>query len=127
MDHDLLRIALRANAGFSAASALVLLVGGTALADWLGIPSPIVYLVGLALLPWTALAWWATMSLDALAVHSIIVGDVLWVVGSVIVVAGWSDQLTAAGIRAVLAVAIVVAGFAATQLIGVRRRVGEIA
>ncbi|MGI9666870.1 MAG: hypothetical protein ACR2N2_07210 [Acidimicrobiia bacterium] len=121
MSSNLLRNALRLNAGFSAASAAVLIVGGASLATWLGVPTEIVYIVGFGLLPFAALAWWTSRTLDRRSTMAIIVGDVVWVVLAFAVIFGVEDAMSAAGAWALALVSIVVADFAIAQTIGLRR------
>ncbi len=117
----LLHNALRGNAMFSAVSAFVLLLGGTQLADWIGVPTAIVYLLGVGLLPWAAFAWWASRSLARWAAMAVIAGDIAWVVGAIIVVLGMSDEMTPQGVWGLVVVSVAVAAFGIVQTIGLRR------
>ena len=121
MSDRLLRIALRANAVFSGVSAGVLIAGGSALAEWLGIPTAIIVLVGLGLVPWAGFAWWTSRTLELTAVRVIIAGDIAWVVGAIVVLIGFGDDMTTAGVWSLALVSIGVADFAIAQSIGLRR------
>jgi len=121
-DDRLLRIALRANATFSTGCALVAGLGGAPLAAALGIPAP-AFLPGLALnlLGFAAfLAWFSTRERMAPAIGwTVVVLDLLWVVGTLPVVAG--GTLTRTGNAVALAVAAVVGLWAGLQAAGLRR------
>lgn len=121
---SLLRRALQGNGLFSVLSGLVLLLGAGPLSTFLGItPALALSISGVILLlygadllyvarrdpPRRALAWAA------------VVLDVLWVVGSALVLwQGWLP-LTTAGRWAVILVAEVVGLFAIAQFVGIRR------
>ena len=117
----LLHNALRGNAMFSAVSAFVLLLGGAELAEWIGVPTAIVYLLGVGLLPWAAFAWWTSRTLARWAVIAVIAGDITWVVGAIVVVFGLSDEMTSQGVWGLIVVSVAVAAFGVVQAIGLRR------
>lgn len=79
-------------------------------------------LVGLGLLPFAALCWWAAAGpVERLRSETplIIAGDIAWVVASIVtVLLGW---YSGGGIVAVLAMAAVVDVFAVLQFVGWRR------
>jgi len=88
---------------------------GTGHSDW-------VRLVGLALVPFAALVAWLSTT-DRLSLQKytmgIIVGDVGWVIASVVtVLLGWYGGT---GIAVVLAMALAVDAFAIGQFVAVRR------
>lgn len=121
MSSNLLRNALRLNSGFSTISAAVLLIGGASLAQWLGVPTAAVYVVGVGLLPFAGFAWWTSNTLDERATIAIIIGDVAWVVIAAIIIFGIDDAMSVAGAWALALVSIAVADFAIAQTIGLRR------
>ena len=59
MDDRLLRTTLSANAVLSGATGVGLASLAGVLDDPLGIPAPVLVLVGVGLLPWAASLWWA--------------------------------------------------------------------
>ncbi len=125
LEHDRfrwLRHALRANAGFSALSALALVAGSAALARRFGVANPL----WLTLLGWnlaafaTALVWLASRSPIPLGAARIVVAlDLAWVLASGVVLA--TGPLTAAGHWAVAIVADAVLVLAIAQAVGIRR------
>ncbi|MDX1578169.1 MAG: hypothetical protein R3266_06780 [Gemmatimonadota bacterium] len=119
-----LRRALLANAWFSAASALVLILGAGPVAAWMGVPSAgLLRVLGVALALFAAgLAWIARSDPlpRALAVGATL-SDAAWVLGSAVLVLGFPEQLTVAGRWTVMLVAFVVAVMGAAQAVGLRR------
>ena len=90
---------------------------------WLGVSSIVVLVVGLALIPWGAMLLIYSRRDEVRKPEATLamVGDELWVVGSVILVAGFPDALTSGGKVLTLAVAAVIALFAALEFVGIRR------
>lgn len=125
MDNSgLLRVALRLNAAFSGLSGLVLILLPETMGLLLGFSSPAVFLViGVGLLGFSAdlihqatrerMAGWRALYAS--------LGDVLWVLGSVVGVLVWADYLTAVGVAIVLAVAALVLCFGIAQLAGLNK------
>lgn len=118
-----LRLVLRANATTSALGGLVMAVAPHQLDELLGTSHPgWVRLVGLALLPFAALvAWLSTGDAERLRrfVPGIVIGDVGWVVASVVtVLLGWYSTT---GVVIVLAMAAAVDAFAVLQWMFARR------
>lgn len=125
MDNSgLLRVALRLNAAFSGLSGLVLILLPEQMGLLLGFSSPAVFLVvGVGLLGFSAdlihqatrekMAGWRALYAS--------LGDVLWVLGSVVGVLVWADYLSAAGVAIVLAVAALVLCFGIAQLAGLNK------
>jgi len=117
----LLRGALTANAVFSSVSGLVLAVFAVPLSDWLGVPT------------WVAVALGVGLGLFGISVYSIarnpkpglvkqiIVSDVAWVVGSIVLLVGFPDALSTQGRWAVVVVALIVADFGLMQWLGLKR------
>ncbi len=123
----LLRTALLANAEFSLISGLVLAVFSGRIADWIGAPRLVVLLIGIGLVPWGAYLFIASRRevIRRSDAWSAIVGDDAWVTGTLVLVLGFPTALTSAGNAVAVAVAIVVAGFAVVQFIGLRRMIGS--
>ena len=122
MNDNTLRLVLRLNAANSAICGAALIVFGGPLADVLGVDRPgWVRLVGAGLLPFAAaLVWVAAGDAERLRrfVPGIVVGDIGWVLASVVtLVAGWYSGV---GIALVIAMAVLVDGFAMLQWRGVR-------
>ena len=121
-DDKLLRLALRLNATFSAACGLLCLVAAAPLASRLGVPdSAILVGLGANLAIFAAfLVWLSTRVRIAPAlVWAVIVADVLWVIGTVPLVAG--ENLSPFGDGAATFVALAVATWATLQTVGLRR------
>ena len=124
--HDpsrLLRLALRANACFSAVSGLVLAAAAPALGPWLGIPPLALAVVGLGLLPfaWLLFRNAARSPLSESEARLAVGADVAWVIGSAALVAFDPLGLTLAGRVAVVVIALCVADFALLQALGLGR------
>jgi hypothetical protein len=121
---DLLLLTLRLDAAVTGANGAGYLLLAGPLADLLGVPAGTLRLLGGFLLAYAAAVALvaARRPISGGAVEAVIGANTLWVVGSVAaVVLGWFD-LTAVGTAWVLLQAAVVTGFAAAQLIGLRRR-----
>jgi hypothetical protein len=121
---SLLRLALRLDAVVSAANGAAYLLATPVLVDLLGLSGGLLRGVGVFLLVY-ALAVWsvgARPRISGAAVEAVVVGNALWAVGSiVVVVTGFGSPTTVGAVWLVLQ-AVVVAGFAALQLAGLRRR-----
>ena len=121
LDTTLLRRALTGNAVFSLGSALVAVVLAGPLSDAFDIPAAVLVVLGIALVPWALLGWYTSRTLDRRFVVAIIGGDILWVIGTVVLLAGFPDAMSGAGRTSAAVVGLIVAGFAVTQTIGLRR------
>lgn len=121
---DLLRNTLRANSVFCATTGIVSLVAATPLAAWLGLSSPFILVgLGLMLLPYAGWLFYQTTqkTIDRRVALAAIFLDVLWVIDSIaILLIGW-PPLTVSGMWIVAILALIVAGFAEAQYIGLRR------
>ena len=120
----LLRRALQGNGAFSTVSGLVTLLGANAVAAFTGVQPAIVFIVlGISLLLFAAGLFWMTRetAVNPTLARIVIVMDVLWVVGSVILLLSNALPLTVAGKWAIGLVADMVALFAILQYIGLRR------
>lgn len=119
-----LRIALAANAAFSLSCAMVLLARPELVASWLGIEATLLLrAIGVGLTAFAAdllhqatrprlLTWRALYASFA---------DLLWVMGTLLVLLAFPNLLSATGIALLLAVAAVVLVFGAWQLWGIGR------
>lgn len=114
----LLRRALRANAGFSGISGLISLLAANALTELTSIPDTLVFLVlGVMLLIYAADLFWITSREKINIAFGItaVVLDVIWVIGSVVLLLGNFLPLTTAGKWSILILAEVVSIFALVQ------------
>jgi hypothetical protein len=121
---SLLRLALRLDAVVSGLNGAAYLVAAPLLDDVLGLSGSLLRGVGVFLLVYGAAVWLigARPRISGAAVEAVVVGNVLWAVGSVVAVAtGFGSPTTVGAVWLVLQAAVV-AGFAALQLAGLRRR-----
>ena len=118
-----LRRVLLADAVVSGITGLLFFVGAGLMAEWLQLPETLLIPAGLFLLPYAALvAYIATrLSPPRWAIWAIIIANGLWALDSLILL--WSGWVTPnpLGIAFVIAQAVIVAGFAELQLIGLRQ------
>ncbi|MFC0030139.1 hypothetical protein ACFFMM_11475 [Micromonospora chaiyaphumensis] len=122
-DAKLLRFALKQDAIGSGANGVVYLVAAAIFGRLFGLPAGLLYPVGAFLVAFAAallvLASRPTVSRTSVAV--VIAVNIAWVAASVeLLVAGWFP-LTTLGVALVIAQTVVVAGFAALQITGLRR------
>lgn len=119
-----LRQALRGNALFSGLSGLVSLLAASSLANFTGIAQTAVSpTLGLILIPYGLLLFWAARQpvLDVRLAKTAVFLDMLWVIGSLILLLGNWLPLTLAGKWTIGLLAEAVATFAILQTIGLRR------
>lgn len=115
--------ALLANAGFSALCALVMLGFSASLGehiplregDWTGLATGLLLFVGVLIF----LVMHKTQAIKH--AMSIIVGDVLWVIGASVLSLMYMEQLSGLGVVLVVVVNLFVAGFAVAQYLGLRQ------
>jgi len=123
---SLLRTALTLDAGVTAANGAAYLALAGPLGDLLGLSETVLRGAGAFLLVY-ALAVGALASRPRparAAVVAVIAGNAIWAIDSVVAaLAGWGDPTTAGTVWMVLQ-ALVVAGFAALQLAGLKRAEG---
>lgn len=123
-DARLLRSALRGNALFSLVSGLAFALAGGPIAHQVGLSEAApVHALGVALLPF-AFAVWTTAGRPGLSRTEglVICGmDAGWVVGTAVLLAAWPELLNETGRWLAIDIALVVAGFAVWQAVGVRR------
>jgi len=112
---------LVANAGFSGATGLAMVVAADPLSRWLGIPTWLTVAVGAALMPFAVVVAGVARNPRAGAVKSVIFADAAWVVGAAAVIIGFPQSMSSAGLWALGLVTVAVADFALFQLIGLRR------
>ena len=121
-----LRQSLRGNALFSTLSGLTFLVASAAIAEFLGgLPSMIVAVVGGQLLLFAGvLVWLASRAeISRQMVIGVIVADILWVVGTIVIV--YAELFTRDGATLAIVLAGVVLLLAILQSIGVHRLSGS--
>jgi hypothetical protein len=118
-----LRYALIADAVASGATGLMMIAGADLLTGLLGLPVPLMREAGLLLVPYVALvAFVGTREAIPFGpVKAIIALNVLWVLGSVGLLAGGFVAPTLLGYAFVIAQAIAVGVLAELQIIGLRR------
>jgi hypothetical protein len=122
-DKNLLLRALRMNAVFSAVSAVLMLIGGRWIAAQLGLPNVMAVYVTAGLLILFALQLGnivRTGNIQTIEIAGIVVGDIAWVVGTIVLVALFYPSLTTTGLLLVDVVALVVLYFAIQQIRGLR-------
>ncbi|NJP33389.1 hypothetical protein [Micromonospora thermarum] len=122
-DARLLRFALKQDAIGSGANGVVYLAAAAIFGEMFGLPAAFLYPIGAFLIAFAAglLLLASRPAVSRPAVAGVIAVNVAWVVASVeLLVAGWFP-LTALGTALVIAQAVVVAGFAALQVAGLRR------
>jgi len=119
----MLRFALRLDAVASAMIGLLTLIGASPVSTWVGAPSAAVFAAGAFMLVYgVAIGWLSTRGrLDARLVWAVIVGNLVWVVDSVLL-AG-SDWIHPGTLGSVLLLgqAVAVAAFAQLQYLGLRQ------
>lgn len=123
MTDRLVRIALRGNAAFSAASGVAALVAAVAWPETLGVPAAVLVALGLGLLPYAALLAVFAGRPEVRPSEALlaVVADLAWVAGAAALLVGWPDAMSSAGRWALGLLTLVVADFAVTQWIGLRR------
>ena len=120
----LLALAVRANGIFSEASGLFLLLASSTVAEMLGINAPwIVTVMGLGLVVYGGFLIYASMRglVNAALGRIVVVLDLVWVAGAVLLLLGNLLDMTTAGRWFIAIIADIVLLFAIVQAIGVRR------
>ena len=119
----LLRFGLKLDAVVSGAVGLLLLAGGAALAEPLGIPASLLWPVGLFFVGYAVTVWviGTRQAINRPAAWAIVGLNLLWVVDSVALVVLGGFPLTMLGVAFVLAQAVAVLVFAELQYLGLRR------
>ena len=118
-----LRIALLGDAVASGATGLLMALGAGLLVGVLGLPESLLRWAGLILLPYAAVvAFFGTRErLSRGAVWTVIALNAVWVVDSIVLLLGGWVNPTGLGTAFVVFQAVVVAGFADAQYLGLRR------
>jgi hypothetical protein len=119
----LLRTALRLDAVVSGLNGAAYLLIAGPLSDLLGLSAGVLRAVGIFLLVYAAAVWLVGVRPVAPAVRVVITGNLLWSAGSIAVVVADLGTPTTIGAVWLVLQAIVVAGFAALQIAGLRRAV----
>ncbi len=117
-----LRTALVANALFSALTGVALLVFGEPIAGWIGVGTPVVHrVVGAGLIAFAGfVAWTGTRrTVDTFRAALISLADLLWVIGTGVLILSSLGTVEAHGVTALLLVAAVVLFFGLRQLRGI--------
>lgn len=120
----LLRTVLRLDAAVTGANGAAYLLGATLLDGPLGLSAGLLRGVGTFLLVYAAAVWLVASRrrISGAAVEGVIGANALWAVGSVAVAVLGVGSLTGLGAGWLVLQAVVVAGFAAAQVVGLRRR-----
>jgi len=122
MPSTILTRTLAANAGFSAVTGVSLVVGAVPLSRWLGIPTWLTITVGIGLLPFALAVAMAARNPRRSTVRRVIAADLTWVIGATVVLIGFPQSMSTAGVWALGLVTVAVADFAALQAIALGRR-----
>jgi hypothetical protein len=121
---SLLRVALLADAIASGAMGVLMALAAAPLGDWFGLPVVLVRAVGLILIPYAALLAWLARSAvtPRLPAQIVVAGNVVWVVGSLLLLASELVSPTGLGTGFVIGQALIVAILAEAQFVGLRRQ-----
>ena len=120
---QLLRRALLADAAFSGASAVLMMLGAGALAPFLNLPEALLRETGLFLIAYTALVGWLAtrQSMPKALVIAVIVGNTAWTIASIALLFSSAVTPNLLGEIFIAAQAIVPGALAELQYIGLRR------
>jgi hypothetical protein len=120
---SLLRLALRLDAVVTGLNGVAYVVAAPLLDDLLGLSSALLRVAGAFLIAFAVAVWLIARParVSPPAVEALVGANVLWAVGSIVVVTT-SGSLTTVGAVWLLLQAAVVAAFAAAQAVGLRRR-----
>ncbi|WP_091376445.1 hypothetical protein [Geodermatophilus sp. DSM 45219] len=118
---SLLRLALRLDAVVTAANGAAYLLAAPLLADLLGLPAGWLRGVGAFLLLFGAGVWAVAARPAPSAVVPVVAANALWATGSLAVAAAGTGGPTTVGTVWIVLQGVVVAGFAALQVAGLRR------
>src|SRR5262245_366110 len=124
-----LRVVLLIDAAVSAATGLLLALGGGFLEPWIGVPALLTRGAGVSLLPFAAIVAYVAMrpTLSQPAVWAVIVYNVLWTIDSLALLVSGSVSPTALGYAFVVAQALAVGVLAELQYIGLRNARANVA
>jgi len=121
---QLIRNALRANSLFSGISGVIILFDSGFLVDFMGAGTSLFYLaLGVDLLIYAAVLFYFSgqASMDKRVAWFAIDADVLWVLGSAVILLGNMFDISIAGKWLILIIADIVLVFAIVQYLGIRR------
>lgn len=123
LDLTALPTALRHDAVVTAANGAAYLAAAGPLSDLLGLDATLLRVVGAGLLAFAAVVWLVASArrISRPAAAAIVVLNAAWAVGSIAAVLADLGTPATAGAVWMIAQALVVAGFAELQLIGLRR------
>lgn len=118
-----LRNALFADALVSGAAGIAMMLGAPLLAPFLGLPAELLFWAGVVLVPFVAMLIMIARrtTVSKLVLFDIIAINVLWVVGSLVLLVSGVVEPNLLGIAFVAAQALTVAAFAELQFVGIRR------
>lgn len=124
-----IRTALNLDAAASGALALLAIGAAPVLSPLLGLPQPLLFWAGIALLPWVALLLGLARREAAprILLVDVIALNALWVAASIGLLASGLVTPTLLGFGFVLAQALAVTAFAVLQLVGLRRATAQAA
>lgn len=119
----LLHRALQADAAFSGMSAVLLAGAAAPLAALLNLPTALLFGSGLFLIGYALLVGWMSLraALPRLLVWIVVLGNALWAIASIALIAGGLIAPNALGYAALILQAIAVGVFAELQFFGLRR------
>ena len=121
---NLLQNSLKMNGFFSLVSGLSLLLFSSFFKELLAVQHDLVLpILGGGLVLFAVTVLWTAFSkpVKPMAVKSIIIQDLVWVVGSVIIVVGQFFDLSAIGYELIVVVAVIVGAFAFFQAKGLKK------
>lgn len=121
MPSKILTRTLAANAGFSAVTGVILVIGAVPVSRWLSIPTWLAIAVGVGLLPFALVVAKTARNPRRDSVWQVIIADIAWVIAAVVVLVGFPRSMSTAGLWSLGLVTVAVADFAALQFIGLRR------
>ena len=121
---SLLRLALLADAAASGAMGVLLAAAADPLAAWFGLPVALLREVGLPLIPYAGLLLYlaSRQTTPRLPAQLIVAGNVLWVLGSAMLLMSGLVAPAALGTAFVIAQALIVAILAELQVMGLKRQ-----
>ncbi len=122
MPSKILTRTLAANAGFSAVTGVILIVGAAPLSSWLGIPTWLTIAVGLGLLPFAFTVARVARNPRRNTVRQVILADIAWVIGAAVIIIGFPQSMSTAGVWTLGLVTAAIGFFAAFQALGLRRK-----
>lgn len=118
-----LRNALFADALVRGAAGIAMMLGAPLLAPFLSLPAELLFWAGVVLVPFVAMLIMIARrtTVSKLVLFDIIAINVLWVVGSLVLLVSGVVEPNLLGIAFVAAQALTVAAFAELQFVGMRR------